>query len=105
MKLPTPQAVVSLRPITDADRDAVEALAVAPGQRSFVSSVRESILEASQEPGAHAIYWAIYADETPVGFAMIADEVDSPDYIPISSGSCSSTSATRDEASARQRST
>ena len=82
MRLPTPQAVVSLRPITDADRDAVEALSVAPGQRSFVSGVRESILEASQEPDAHAIYWAIYADETPVGFAMIADEVDSPDYIP-----------------------
>jgi len=82
MNVPSPHAVVSLRPITDADRDAVEALAVAPGQRSFVSSVRESILEASQEPGAHAIYWAIYADETPVGFAMIADEVDSPDYIP-----------------------
>jgi diamine N-acetyltransferase len=73
--------VVSLRPITDQNREAVEALAVAPAQRRFVSGVRESILEAAQEPGARALYWAIYADETPVGFVMIADEVDGPDYI------------------------
>jgi hypothetical protein len=39
-------AVVSLRPITDANREAVEALAVAPDQGRFVSGVRESILEA-----------------------------------------------------------
>jgi diamine N-acetyltransferase len=74
--------VVSLRPITDANRQAVEALAVAPGQRQFVSGVRESLLEAAQEPDAQAISWAIYAEETPVGFVMVADEVGSPDYIP-----------------------
>jgi len=74
--------VVSLRPITDANRDAVEALHVTPGQSRFVSGVRESLLEAAQEPDAQALYWAIYADETPVGFVMIADEVVNPDYIP-----------------------
>lgn len=74
--------VVSLRPITDANREAVEALAVAPDQRRFVSGVRESLLEAAGEPDAHALFWAIYADETPIGFVMIADEVGSPDYIP-----------------------
>jgi diamine N-acetyltransferase len=74
--------VVSLQPITDANRDAVEALAVTPEQGRFVSGVRESLLEAAAEPDARAIYWAIYADETPVGFVMIADEVGSPDYIP-----------------------
>jgi len=74
--------VVSLRPITDANREAVEALAVTPGQGRFVSGVRESILEAAAEPDARALYWAIYDGETPVGFVMIADEVGSPDYIP-----------------------
>lgn len=39
------------------------------------------MLEAAQEPDARALYWAIYADEAPVGFVMIADEVGSPDYI------------------------
>jgi diamine N-acetyltransferase len=73
--------VVSLRPITDANRATVEALAVTPNQRRFVSGVRESLLEASQEPDARALYWAIYAEETPVGFVMIADEVGSPDYV------------------------
>lgn len=57
------------------------ALAVAPAQGRFVSGVCESILEAAAEPDAQALYWAIYADETPVGFVMIADEVGSPDYI------------------------
>ena len=73
--------VVSLRSITDANREAVEALAVTPEQGRFVSGVRESILEAAEEPDAQALYWAIYAEETPVGFVMIADEVGSPDYI------------------------
>ena len=73
--------MVSLRPITHANRAAVEALAVAPAQERFVSGVSESILEAAEHPDARALYWAIYADETPVGFVMIADEVGSPDYV------------------------
>jgi diamine N-acetyltransferase len=73
--------VVSLRPVTDANREAVEALAVTPDQRRFVSGVRESMLQAADHPGAQALYWAIYAEETPVGFVMIADEVGNPDYI------------------------
>ena len=44
--------MVSLRPITDANREAVEALAVTPDQGRFVSGVRESILEAAEEPDA-----------------------------------------------------
>jgi hypothetical protein len=27
------------------------------------------------------LYWAVYADETPVGFVMIADDVEGPDYV------------------------
>jgi len=44
--------VVSLRPITDVNREAVEALVVTPDQARFVSGVRESILEAAAEPDA-----------------------------------------------------
>jgi diamine N-acetyltransferase len=73
--------VASLQEITDANREAVEALTVAPAQRRFVSGVRESMLEAAQYPDAQVLYWAIYDEETPVGFVMIADEVDNPDYI------------------------
>jgi diamine N-acetyltransferase len=74
--------MISLRPITDANRQEVEALRVSPGQEQFVSNVVESLQEAAEYPGAHAMYWAVYAGETPVGFVMIADEVDSPDYTP-----------------------
>jgi diamine N-acetyltransferase len=74
--------VVSLRPITESNRASVEALRVVPGQQRFVSSVIDSLREAASEPGAHAMYWAVYDDETPVGFVMIADEVDSPEYTP-----------------------
>ena len=76
--------MVSLRPITDENRRAVEALRVAPGQERFVSSVADSLTEAVEEPAGQAIHWAVYAEETPVGFAMISDEVapDSPGYLP-----------------------
>jgi diamine N-acetyltransferase len=74
--------VVSLRPIDSANRQAVEALRVAPGQERFVSDVPRSLAEAAEYPGAHAQYWAVYDDDTPVGFVMIADEVDDPEYIP-----------------------
>ena len=73
--------MVSLRPVTDANREAVEALSVRAEQRRFVSDVDESMLEAAREPGARALYWAVYEEETPVGFVMIADEVDDPEYI------------------------
>jgi diamine N-acetyltransferase len=73
--------VVSLRSITDANRHQVEALAVAPAQRRFVSTVRASMREAAAEPDARALNWAIYDDELPVGFVMIADDVGSPEYI------------------------
>jgi len=73
--------MISLRTIDDANRGAVEALRTTPAQEQFVSGVADSLLEAAEEPGAHAEYWAIYDDETPVGFVMIADEVDGPEYI------------------------
>jgi diamine N-acetyltransferase len=74
--------MVSLRPITDANRQAVLALRVSPAQEQFVSNVAESLVEAAAEPGGRAIQWALYDNETPVGFVMISDEVDGPEYIP-----------------------
>ncbi len=74
--------MVSLRPLNESNREAVEALRVSPSQEPFVSSVADSLLEAAEHPDAHALYWAVYAEDTPVGFVMIADEVDNPDYIP-----------------------
>jgi diamine N-acetyltransferase len=74
--------VISLRPIDDSNRGAVEALAVSPSQERFVAGVAESLVEAVEDPGGRAISWAIYADDVPVGFVMISDEVDGPGYIP-----------------------
>ena len=74
--------MVSLRPLTDENREAAEALRVAPGQERFVSNVVDSLREAAEHPGAHARYWVVYAEDTPVGFVMIADEVDAPEYTP-----------------------
>jgi len=74
--------VVSLRPIDDSNREAVEALRVTPAQLQFVSSVTDSLQEAADEPDGRAIYWAVYDDETPVGFVMISDGVSAPGYIP-----------------------
>ena len=74
--------MISLRPITELNREAVEALRVSPGQEQFVSSVADSLLEAAEEPDGRALYWAVYADEMPVGFVMISDEVGGPGYIP-----------------------
>jgi GNAT superfamily N-acetyltransferase len=73
--------VVSLQPITQSNRDALDALRVSPAQRRFVSDVSESLRQAAEHPGARAIPWGVYAEDTPVGFVMIADEVDGPPYI------------------------
>jgi diamine N-acetyltransferase len=74
--------LVSLRPLTESNRQLADALRVSPGQEQYVSSVADSLREAAEHPDAHPMYWVVYADDTPVGFVMIADEVDSPDYIP-----------------------
>ena len=73
--------MVSLRPIDESNRGAVEALTVSSIQDEFVAGVADSLVEAVEDPGGRAIYRAIYAEEIPVGFVMISDEVDGPDYI------------------------
>jgi diamine N-acetyltransferase len=67
--------VVTLREITDANRDAVCALHVAPGQEIFVASVERSLEEAAATPQANPWFRAIYAGDEPVGFVMLSWDV------------------------------
>jgi hypothetical protein len=43
-------SMVSLRPVNESNREAVEALEVAPDQQQFVSNAADSIREAAKEP-------------------------------------------------------
>ena len=74
---------VSLREITDANRAAVERLAVAPEQEAYVAAVAESLLEAAATPLACPWYRAVYAGDEPVGFVMISDGIPEghPEYL------------------------
>ena len=74
--------MVSLCPLSESNRQAVEALRGSPSQQQYVSSVADSLREAAEHPDARALCWAVYDEETPVGFVMIADQVSSPEYIP-----------------------
>ena len=74
--------MVSLRPIDEANRKAVEALRTSEAQERFVSTVVDSLADAREEVDARGLYWAIYDDETPVGFVMISEDVGSSEYIP-----------------------
>jgi diamine N-acetyltransferase len=53
----------------------VRALALAPGQEAFASSVSESLDDASSSPDAHPWYRAIFAGDEPVGFVMFSFDV------------------------------
>jgi diamine N-acetyltransferase len=82
---------VSLREITDQNREAVIALRIAASQEGYVSSVADSLEEARDAPEANPWYRAIYADGQPVGFVMLSwnvtpDPRESSDR--GSSGSC-----------------
>ena len=57
------------------------ALRVSPVQLNFVAGVADSLAEAAAEPDGRAIQWAVYDDDTAVGFVMISDEVGAPGYI------------------------
>lgn len=74
---------VTLREITDGNRDAVLALRVAPAQLRFVGSVRGALELAEEYPEANPWYRAVYADGAPVGFVMVSWDVepDPPDII------------------------
>lgn len=74
----TSRPVVSLREITAETVREICALKVAPDQEEFVAPNAVSIAEAHFTP----IAWfrAIYADETPVGFVMLADDSENHEY-------------------------
>jgi GNAT superfamily N-acetyltransferase len=74
--------VVSLQPITAANRAAVLALRVTAAQQQFVTDVAGSMAEAADEPDGRAIQWALCLGESPVGFVMISDDVAAPGYFP-----------------------
>jgi diamine N-acetyltransferase len=65
--------VVTLRPIDDANREQVLALRVTPEQEQFVESVDQSFRDAADHPEHNPMMRAIYADDRPVGFLMLAD--------------------------------
>ena len=73
--------MITLQPLTGENRAALEALRIDPSQERFVNNVSEALLEADEEPGGRAIQFGLYDDDRPVGFVMISDEVDGPDYI------------------------
>jgi diamine N-acetyltransferase len=75
---PTRDAVVTLREITSANLRQVLRLKTTKAQENFVAPNEYSIAEAYFERD-HAWFRAIYADETPVGFAMLYDDPHDPE--------------------------
>lgn len=67
---------LTLREITDENRQAVVALRLAPGQDRFVSSVESSLAEAAREPHGKPWFRAVYAGDEPVGFVMLSWNVN-----------------------------
>jgi diamine N-acetyltransferase len=63
---------VSLREITDQNREAVVALRIGASQEGYVSSVADSIEEAHGTPEGNPWYRAVYANDQPVGFVMLS---------------------------------
>ncbi len=69
---------VTLREITGDTVRQVTDLSVTEHQNSFVAPNAVSIAQAYFEPKAW--FRAVYADDEPVGFAMLYDDPDKPEY-------------------------
>jgi len=69
---------VTLREVTSETVRAVCRLEVAPEQRGFVAPNAVSIAQAHFEPKAW--FRAIYAGEEPVGFVMLSEDTEAPEY-------------------------
>lgn len=76
--IPSRNAVVSLREVTADTLRSILRLKVSPQQEQFVADNATSIAQAYFEPKAW--FRAIYADETPVGFVMLYDDIEKPEY-------------------------
>jgi diamine N-acetyltransferase len=68
---------VTLSPVDDANREALQALAVRPDQTHFVAMVAKSYADAAADPGSHPRMWGLYAADDPVGFVMLSDGAES----------------------------
>ncbi len=71
-------ALVELREVSGDTVRAICALQVAPEQRLFVAPNAVSFAEAMYQPKAW--FRAIYADDVPVGFAMLYDDSETAEY-------------------------
>jgi diamine N-acetyltransferase len=71
-------ATVTLRDITKDNVRQILRLKVGPGQDTFVADNATSLAEAHFQP--HTRFWAVYADETPVGFIQLIDDADKPEF-------------------------
>ena len=78
VKIPGPDAVVTLQEITKKTVRSIIDLKVAPEQDNFVAPNAVSIAQAHFEEKAW--FRAIYADETPVGFVMLFDDTEKLQY-------------------------
>ena len=78
MKTLAKTSVVTLREITKSTVRTVSLLDVAPGQEGLVAPNAFSIAQAHFHP--EAWFRAIYADETPIGFAMLEDWSQAPQH-------------------------
>lgn len=74
----TPNSAVSLREITAESFRDIATLSVADSQKQFVAPNVYSIAQAYFSKNAW--FRAIYADETPVGFLMLHDAPEEPNY-------------------------
>jgi diamine N-acetyltransferase len=64
---------VTLRELTDVNREAVLSLRVAPEQERFVGgSVQNALADAAEYPQAKPWYRAVCAGDEPIGFVMIS---------------------------------
>lgn len=63
---------LTLREVTDENREEVLAVRVAPAQTRFVGTVAEALRDAEEFPEAKPWYRAIYAGDEPVGFVMLS---------------------------------
>lgn len=73
-----PDSDVALCEITAESLSGILALQAAEEQRTFVADNARSIAQAHFSP--YAWFRAICADETPVGFVMLWDDPDKPEY-------------------------
>jgi len=69
--------VIELREIDDAVREELlRAVVIPEDQQRFVSTVEASLVEAATYPEANPWYRGVYDDGEPVGFVMIAWDVE-----------------------------